>query len=106
MYILRGRAVEVQRGDSPDVSAIYAPGTWRQARRRLLAVWVCSVAWIIGLALGGLVAVVALVVTFIGLVLALSTQFEAAWIGSPIRRWTQYALPVALLGFAVTYLAL
>jgi hypothetical protein len=66
MYILRGRALEVERGDSPDLSAIYAPGTWRQARRRLLAVWACSIAWIIGLALGGLVAMVALVVTFIG----------------------------------------
>ena len=106
MYILRGRALEVQRGDSPDLSTIYAPGTLRQARRRLLAVWSCSVAWIIGLALGGLVAVVALVVTFVGLILALSTQFEAAWIGSPIRPWTRYAIPVALLGFAVAYVVL
>jgi uncharacterized BrkB/YihY/UPF0761 family membrane protein len=106
MYILRGRALEVQRGDSPDLSAIYAPGTWRQARRRLLAVWACSVAWVIGIALGGLLAVIALVVTFIGLILAISTQFEAAWIGSPIRPWTRYAIPVALLGFAGVYVAL
>ncbi len=49
---------------------------------------------------------VALVVTFIGLILALSTQFEAAWIGSPVRPWTRYAIPVAILGFAVTYVAL
>lgn len=106
MYILRGRALSVERGDSPDLSTIYAPGTWRQARRRLLAVWACSSAWTIGLALGGLAALVALVVTFIGLVLALSTQFEASWIGSPIRQWTRYAIPVALVGFAVMYIAL
>ena len=106
MYILRGRALEVQRGDSPNLSEIYAPGTWRQARRRLLAVWALSVAWIIGLVLGGLVAVIALVATFTGLILALSTQFEAAWVGSPIRPWTLYAIPVALLGFAVSYIVL
>jgi uncharacterized BrkB/YihY/UPF0761 family membrane protein len=104
MYILRARALEVQRGDSPDLSAIYAPGTLRQARRRLIAVWACSVAWIIGLVIGGLAAVAALVVTFTGLILAISTQFEAAWIGSPIRPWTRYAIPVALSGFAVAYI--
>lgn len=106
MYILRGRALEVQRGDSPDLSSIYAPGTWRQARRRLIVVWVCSVAWILGLVVGGLVAVVALVATFVGLILALSTQFEASWVGSPVRPWTRYAIPVALVGFAVTYIVL
>lgn len=103
MYILRARALEVQRGDSPNLSAIYAPGTVRQARRRLLVVWACSGAWIIGLALGGLVALVALVATLTGLVLAISTQFEAAWIGSPIRPWTRYAILVALVGIGVTY---
>lgn len=106
MYILRARALEVQRGDSPDLSTIYAPGTLRQARRRLLVVWACSGAWIVGLALGGLVAVVALVATFTGLVLAISTQFEAAWIGSPIRPGTRYAIPIALVGFGVTYVVL
>jgi hypothetical protein len=106
MYILRGRALEVERGDSPDLSWIYAPGTWRQARRRLVVVWVCGVAWIPGLAIGGLIAVVALVATFLGLILGLSTQFEAAWIGSPVRPWTLYAIPVALAGFAVTYIVL
>ena len=59
MYILRGRALEVERGDSPDLAAIYAPGTVRQARRRLLSVWMLSVAWAVGLIVGGLLAVVA-----------------------------------------------
>jgi hypothetical protein len=34
---------------------------------------------------GGLVAVVFFVAAFLGLVLGASTQFEAAWIGSPMR---------------------
>lgn len=104
MYILRADALEAQRGDSPDLSAIFAPGTLRQARRRLIAVWLLSSVWPLGLLVGGLVAVVTLVAAFGGLILALSTQFEAAWIGSPIRVWTRYAIPVALLGFALVLL--
>jgi predicted permease len=46
-------------------------------------------------------AVVTLTAAFAGLILALSTQFEAAWIGSPIRRWTRYAIPVALAAFVL-----
>lgn len=105
MYIMRATALESQRGESPDLSSIYAPGTLRQARRRLIAVWVLCVAWSIGLAIGGLVAVMALTATFAGLVLAVSTQFEAAWIGSPIRPWTRYAIPVAVAGFVVVLVA-
>jgi hypothetical protein len=101
MYILRADALEAQRGDSPDLSAIYAPGTLRQARRRLVAVWLLSPLWIVGVLVGGIVALVTIVAAFAGLVLAVSTQFEAAWIGSPIRPWTRYAIPVALLGFVV-----
>ena len=101
MYILRADALEAQRGDSPDLSVIYAPGTLRQARRRLVAVWLLSTVWILGILLGGLVALVTFVLAFAGLVLAVSTQFEAAWIGSPIRPWTRYAIPVALAGFFV-----
>jgi uncharacterized BrkB/YihY/UPF0761 family membrane protein len=103
MYILRADALEVQRGESPDLSEIYAPGTLRQARRRLVAVWVLSTLWVFGVLLGGLVALVSFVATFAGLVLAVSTQFEAAWIGSPIRPWTRYAIPVALSGFALVF---
>ena len=100
MYILRADALEAQRGDSPDLAAIYAPGTLRQARRRLVAVWVLSTLWVLGLVFGGLVALT-FVAAFVGLVLAVSTQFEAAWIGSPIRPWTRLAIPVSLLGFAL-----
>ena len=103
MYILRADALEVQRGENPDLAAIYAPGTLRQARRRLVAVWSLSIVWILGLVFGGLVAVVTFVAAFAGLVLALSTQFEAAWIGSPIRPWTRVAIPVSLLGFVLVF---
>jgi hypothetical protein len=106
MYILRADALEAQRGDSPDLSTIYAPGTPRQARRRLIVVWALSVFWIVGALLGGLVAMVAVFTTFIGLVLAVSTQFEAAWIGSPIRPWTLYSVPVALSGIVLALLVL
>jgi hypothetical protein len=101
MYILRARALETERGESPDLSVIYAPGTLRQARRRLVVVWAFSVAWTVGVVLGGVLAVGTYVLTFLGLVLALSTQFEAAWIGSPIRPLTRYAIPIALLGLAL-----
>ena len=101
MYVLRADALAAQRGESPDLSVIYAPGTLRQARRRLVAVWVLSTLWIPGFLLGALVALMTLVAAFVGLVLAGSTQFEAAWIGSPIRRWTRYAIPVAIAGFVV-----
>jgi uncharacterized BrkB/YihY/UPF0761 family membrane protein len=101
MYILRADALEAQRGDSPNLSEIYAPGTLRQARRRLVAVWLLSTLWILGVLFGGLVALVTFVAAFAGLILALSTQFEAAWIGSPIRPWTRYAIPVSLLGFVL-----
>jgi hypothetical protein len=101
MYILRADALEARRGDSPDLSEIYAPGTLRQARRRLVAVWLLSTVWILGVLFGGLVAVVTFVLAFAGLILALSTQFEAAWIGSPVRPWTRYAIPVAIAGFVV-----
>jgi uncharacterized BrkB/YihY/UPF0761 family membrane protein len=104
MYILRADALEAQRGDSPDLSAIYAPGTLRQARRRLVVVWLFSSVWILGVLLGGLVALVTFVLALAGLVLALSTQFEAAWIGSPIRPWTRYAIPVAMAGFVLVLL--
>jgi hypothetical protein len=106
MYILRADALEAQRGDSPDLSTIYAPGTPRQARRRLIVVWALSVFWIVGALLGGLVALVAVFTTFIGLVLAVSTQFEAAWIGSPIRPWTLYSVPVALSGIVLALVVL
>jgi len=106
MYILRADALEAQRGDSPDLSSIYAPGTPRQARRRLICVWALSVFWIIGAVLGGLVALVAVFTTFLGLVLAASTQFEAAWIGSPIRPWTLYSMPVALSGIILALVVL
>jgi hypothetical protein len=101
MYILRADALEAQRGDSPDLSEIYAPGTLRQARRRLVAVWLLSPLWIFGVVFGGLVALLTFVAAFVGLVLAVSTQFEAAWIGSPIRPWTRLAIPVALAGFVL-----
>lgn len=106
MYILRADALEAQRGDSPDLSSIYAPGTPRQARRRLVIVWALSVFWVIGAVLGGLVAFVAVFATFLGLVLAASTQFEAAWIGSPIRPWTLYSMPVALSGIILALVVL
>jgi hypothetical protein len=106
MYILRADALEAQRGDSPDLSTIYAPGTPRQARRRLVAVWALSVFWIIGAVLGGLMAFVSVFTTFTGLVLAVSTQFEAAWIGSPIRPWTLYSMPVALSGIILALVVL
>ena len=106
MYILRVKALEAERGESPDLSAIYAPGTARQARRRLVAVWLLCAGWTVGLVAGGLVMVASFVGTFLGLVLAISTQFEAAWIGSPIRPWTRYAIPVALVGLLLIFLAL
>ena len=65
-----------------------------------------NIAWGPGLIFGGLVAVVALAATFTGLVLALSTQFEAAWIGCPVRPWTRYAIPVALSGFLLAMVVL
>jgi hypothetical protein len=101
MFVLRADALAAQRGDSPELSVIYAPGTLRQARRRLVVVWVLSAVWILGFLLGTLAALMALMAAFVGIVVALSTQFEAAWIGSPIRRWTRYAIPVAIAGFVV-----
>lgn len=106
MYILRADALEVERGDSPDLSSIYAPGTARQARRRLILVWILSTVWLIGIPVGGLVGVASLVAALLGLVLAVSTQFEAAWIGSPVRPWSLYAIPVSLAGFVVAWFAL
>jgi hypothetical protein len=106
MYILRADALEAQRGDSPDLSTIFAPGTLRQARRRLIVVWALSVSGIVGALLGGLVAFVAVFTTLVGLVLAVSTQFEAAWIGSPIRPWTLYSIPVALAGVVLALVVL
>jgi hypothetical protein len=61
---------------------------------------------VIGAVLGGLVAFVAVFTTFLGLVLAASTQFEAAWIGSPIRPWTPYSMPVALSGIILALVVL
>jgi len=101
MYLLRGKALESERGESPDLSTIYAPGTVRQARRRLVMVWVPSAMWMVGLALGGLVLVASLVAAFLGFVIALSTQFEAAWIGSPVRPWSMAAMPIAIVGLVV-----
>jgi uncharacterized membrane protein (DUF485 family) len=69
----------------------------------LVAVWLLSPLWIPGLIVGGLVAVASLLATLLGLVLAVSTQFEAAWIGSPVRPWTLYAIPVAVLGFIAVF---
>jgi hypothetical protein len=106
MYILRAEALEAQRGDPPDLSTIYAPGTLRQARRRLIVVWALSAFWIIGALFGGIVAFVSVFTTFLGLVLAVSTQFEAAWIGSPIRPWTLYSMPVALSGIILALVVL
>ena len=104
MYILRADALETERGDSPDLSKIYAPGTARQARHRLVAVWLLSPLWILGLIVGGFVAVASMPATFLGLLWAVSTQFEAAWIGSPVRPWTLYAIPVAVLGCMAVFL--
>lgn len=70
MFVLRVDALAAQRGDSPDLSAIYAPGTLRQARRRLVTVWVLSTVWILGFLLGALVALITLTAAFGGLVLA------------------------------------
>lgn len=106
MYVLRGKALAAERGESPDLATIYAPGTARQGRRRLVTVWILSTAWTVGLAAGGLVLVAALVAAFLGLVIALSTQFEAAWIGSPVRPWSLYAIPVALVGLAIAVITL
>jgi hypothetical protein len=106
MYILRADALENERGDSPDLSSIYAPGTARQARRRLLLVWILSAAWVVGVPIGGLVAVASLLAALLGLFLAVSTQFEAAWIGSPTRPWSLYAIPVSLAGFVVAWFVL
>jgi hypothetical protein len=39
-------------------------------------------------------------------VLAVSTQFEAAWIGSPIRPWTLYSMPVAMAGVVLSLVVL
>jgi hypothetical protein len=74
--------------------------------RRLVVVWALSVFSIIGAVLGGLVAFVAVFTTFMGLVLAVSTQFEAAWIGSPIRPWTLYSIPIALSGIMIALVVL
>lgn len=106
MYVLRGKALAAERGESPDLPTIYAPGTQRQARRRLVAVWLLSASWVVGLAVGGLVSVAAFVGAFLGLVIAFSTQFEAAWIGSPVRPWSLYAMPVALVGMVIIVVAL
>ena len=105
MYVLRADALEVERGDSPDLSSIYAPGTARQARRRLILVWVLSAVWLIGIPAGGLVAVASFIAAVLGLCLAVSTQFEAAWIGSPVRPWSRYAMPVSLACFVVAWFA-
>lgn len=106
MYVLRGKALVVERGESPDLTAIYAPGTARQARRRLVAVWTLSTVWMIGFALGGVIAVATLLAAFLGFVIALSTQFEAAWIGSPVRPWSLYAMPVAAAGLVIVVVTL
>lgn len=106
MYVLRGDALEVERGESPDLTTIYAPGTAQEARRRLVAVWVLSIAWIPAFLAGGLLVALALVAAFLGFVIALSVQFEAAWIGSPIRPWSLYAMPVAAAGFVAALVLL
>lgn len=106
MYILRGKALAAERGDSPDLSTIYAPGTHRQARRRLITVWVLAAAWVPMLLLGGVLMLVSSVAAFLAFVIALSTQFEAAWIGSPVRPWTLYALPIAGAGMVAGVVAL
>src|SRR5262245_4923118 len=103
MYVLRARALETERGDSPDLSAIYAPGALKAARRRLIAVWVLCASWLLGL-IGPLLAVLTVATSILGTVLAVSTQFEAAWIGSPIRRWSLLGIPVAVLGIGVILL--
>jgi hypothetical protein len=103
MYILRAAALDNERGEFPDLAEIYPPGTLRQARRRLAAVWTLSAAWLVGFPLGGVVALATLVAALLGLVLAVSTQFEGAWIGLPVRPWTRYAIPVAVGGLAATF---
>ena len=100
MYVLRGRALEAERGDDPDLAALFPPGTIRQARRRTLAVWLMCTSWIIGLA-GGLLAVITFAVTLTGSIVALATQFEADWIGNPVRRWARWAMGVAVVGMGV-----
>ena len=106
MYILRADALEAERGDAPDLASIYAPGAARQARRRLILVWILSAVWLLGIPVGGLVAVASLIAALLGLILAVSTQFEAAWIGSPVRPWSLYATPVSLACFVVAWFAL
>jgi hypothetical protein len=97
MWILRGDALENERGDDPDLSSIYAPGTHAQARRRFLAVSVLCLASLVAL-VGEALWFIGGVFALIGIMLALSTQFEAAWIGSPVRRWTGMAGLIALAG--------
>ena len=70
----------------------------------LVAVWLLSPLWILGLIVGGFVAVASMPATFLGLLWAVSTQFEAAWIGSPVRPWTLYAIRVAVLGCMAVFL--
>jgi hypothetical protein len=53
-----------------------------------------------------LLALVAVVTTSLGVVLAVSTHFEAAWIGPPIRRWSLLGIPVAAVGIGVLALLL
>jgi hypothetical protein len=100
MYVLRGRALENERGEHPDLTTLFAPGTIRQARRRTIAVWLMCASWIIGLA-GGLLAVMTFAVTLTGSIVALATQFEADWIGSPVRRWARWAIGFALVGMVM-----
>jgi hypothetical protein len=100
MWILRGDALENERGADPDLSAIYAPGTHRQARRRFIAVSLFCLASLVALAGAGLWFIGG-VFALIGVVLAISTQFEAAWIGSPVRLWTRVAAGVAIVGMGI-----
>jgi hypothetical protein len=101
MYLLRGEALQAERGDGREqLDRLYSPGTVRQARRRLLTVWGLCLTW--PLAFVGFTAGLAgLVLTLVGMVLALSTQFEPAWAGNPVRVLTRLALVQAVAGVIV-----
>ena len=103
MYVLRGDALERERADHPeDADQPYAPATIAQSRRRLSSVWILSLSWPLAF-FGTVPALFGLVLTLLGVVLALSTQLEPAWTGSPVRPWTRLALAIAVSGVAVVF---
>lgn len=84
---------------------MFPPATIRQARRRLLLVWLLCLSWIPGWFFTPLFGLGFFLVP-IGILVAVATRFEAAWIGSPIRRWTAWAVPVGIAGMTIGLLIL